>query len=352
MPQPLSLSRVAKAQPGWYRGDFHAHTNCSDGYHAPPQLLALARAEGLDFCAVTDHNTFAAFEQFAADADPLILPGVEVTLRDGHFNVFGMDAALPWLEASWANRDRSTMTTSAIMQRAASEGLLTSINHPLLPPWEWRDSATELRYVNCMEIWNDPSWPDNLHGNPRAVALWTAALNAGYRITALGGSDYHRPEPRPGEQKPPDRLGLPSTCVRADALSGTALLAAIRQRRAYVSMGPQVSFTAHMDGALHEIGADLGRITGMIEFRAAAAPCPADARAQLVKNGAVISEARAEADRVTLDFRAAVDPDEPAWYRLDVIDRQGQVLAITNPFFVGPQRAPTVQTFGELVDAL
>jgi hypothetical protein len=41
-----------------------------------------------------------------------------------------------------------------------------------------------LRHAHALEIWNDPSWSDNVRDDPRAVELWTRMLNAGYRLYA------------------------------------------------------------------------------------------------------------------------------------------------------------------------
>ena len=49
----------------------------------------LAEAQRLDFLAITDHNDIHAFDDFDRSHAPLILPGVEVTLLQGHFNVYG-----------------------------------------------------------------------------------------------------------------------------------------------------------------------------------------------------------------------------------------------------------------------
>ena len=45
-----------------------------------------------------------------------------------------------------------------------------------------------LDHLDALEIWNDPTWPDNAWANPGAVDYWTRLLNAGYRITALDGA--------------------------------------------------------------------------------------------------------------------------------------------------------------------
>jgi len=76
----LSLSQVLNPEAGWYRGDFHAHTNASDGVYPPATLAGIARAEGLDFVAITDHNTIEALSELSQRPGLLIIPGVEVTL--------------------------------------------------------------------------------------------------------------------------------------------------------------------------------------------------------------------------------------------------------------------------------
>ncbi len=351
MSRTLSLSKVLKSQAGWYRGDFHAHTNFSDGYYYPSELVDVAKVEGLDFFAITDHNTLDSFPNFAPPSDVLIISGLEATLDEGHFNIFGLEGWSSWMEHICTGQNRVKLkgnygTTAQVMQQTSSEGLLNSINHPLLKPWAWQDNTTDLRHLHCLEIWNDPSWPDNAKANPQAVALWTEWLNAGHRITAIGGSDYHRPTPRPNENKPPERLGQPSTYVYATELSGRAILAGLRQRRAYVSMGPQVTFQAQSNGTIYKIGADLGELGGMIEFRASVSHNPSPLQVQLVKNGHVIAAVLVEDGQASLQCNDKANPSQPAWYRLDVLDQNGQIGVITNPIFVGPQPEAALWTYG------
>ncbi len=85
----VSLSKVFSAKPGWYCGDFHAHTTCSDGVFSPKGLSDLAIQQGLDFLSITDHNAVNAFDDFDEAINHMVLPGIEITLLDGHFIVFG-----------------------------------------------------------------------------------------------------------------------------------------------------------------------------------------------------------------------------------------------------------------------
>ncbi|MGQ0604815.1 MAG: CehA/McbA family metallohydrolase [Anaerolineales bacterium] len=353
MPLPLSLTNILNPNPGWYRGDFHCHTNHSDGVHPPPELAEVARREGLEFFFITDHNAVSAYGEFGEAPGVLILPGIEVTYKRGHWNIFGLTEDGDWLKQvcgrylETPQADDVYPTANAIMQHTAQAGLLNSINHPLLAPWAWEFADTELRHVHALEIWNDPSWPDNARGNPRAVALWTRLLNDGWRITALGGSDYHRPHPPAGQTKPDERLGLPSTYVYADNLCGAAILDAVRRRRAYVSAGPRVTFTARFDGVTHHIGADLGNVSGAVELKATVSECPPSARALMVRNGHPMAEVPEADGGINLHLHAGANRGESAWFRCEVFDAQGELLAITNPIFHGPPPTPSKKTFGE-----
>ena len=344
MPDSLSLTRVLNPKPGWYSGDFHCHTNFSDGYYDPVRLLDVARTEGLDFFFVTDHNTLDGYPHFGDTEDVLVLPGVEVTFRPGHFNVFGIQGWNEWMDGicdgGWRNRELAERTLSEVMVQTHAAGLLNSINHPRLKPWHWQDGLTDLRCVHCLEICNDPSWPNNRLANPEAIRLWTKWLNAGYRITAIGGSDYHMPEPGPDEDKPADRLGLPRTYVYAQELSGAAILTAVRQQRVYTSMGPRVSFIANSETQSFEIGSDAGCPLGPVKFSATVNECPEAARLQIVCNGVIVAETEAAAAEVQLGWETQLAPDEKAWVRLDLYDSEGLMLALTNPIFFGPRGDP------------
>ena len=82
------------------RIDFHVHSFFSmDGISSPEDLIAAARASGLNGFAITDHNTCDAVDYMlghgfmredgrAVDGF-LVIPGVEVTTADGHLLCLG-----------------------------------------------------------------------------------------------------------------------------------------------------------------------------------------------------------------------------------------------------------------------
>lgn len=355
----LPMTRVIRPQAGWYAGDFHCHTHHSDGALSPQELLDTARREGLDFFTITDHNTLAAYAEFGQPDDMLIIPGLEVTFDHGHFNVFGIEHALPWAEPFCPGPTEIKLadtphTLANLLREAAQAGLLTSINHPLLPPWAWLEGEADLAHVRCVEIWNDPGWMDNRVANPAAVELWSAWLNAGYRITAIGGSDFHRPVARKGPPRMPERLGLPRTMVYAETLSGQAILDGLARRQVYMTMGPRLSFTGTFDGAPVVMGQDLGAVRGTLSLHATVAP-GYGGKAILVANGAPVAETHLTGGQAELRYTVALDPATPVWFRLDVhgIDpAQPDELfwAITNPIFTGPTPQPQQTHYKDFVE--
>src|SRR5438477_3809767 len=87
--------------------DLHTHSFFSgDGVSSPEDLIAAARAKGLNGIAITDHNTCDAVPYLLDKGlmrldglpvnDFLILPAVEVTTADGHLLCIG--ATLPYLK--------------------------------------------------------------------------------------------------------------------------------------------------------------------------------------------------------------------------------------------------------------
>jgi 3',5'-nucleoside bisphosphate phosphatase len=64
--------------------DLHTHTNESDGTHSPPELVDEALALGLEALAISDHDTFAGYDQavpLAQAAGLDLVCGIELSTR-------------------------------------------------------------------------------------------------------------------------------------------------------------------------------------------------------------------------------------------------------------------------------
>jgi hypothetical protein len=185
----------------WLAGDLRAHTVHSDGVLSLDELAALAAGNGLDFLAVTDHNTVSHHEYLPAASRRYgieLLPGQEVTTADGHANAFG---DIGWIDF----RQPAATWLSDVAQR----GGLLSINHPSRGDCSWRHPLPAMPPL--AEVWHS-SWLDRRDGGP--LAWWLAAG----RPIPVGGSDWHQP----GSDAAP---GTPTTwvaCADGDVLGGLA----------------------------------------------------------------------------------------------------------------------------------
>jgi hypothetical protein len=179
---PLRVDGPAfpKKSDGWYRGELHCHTYHSDGDSAPLDVVHAAQALGLDFLAITDHNTLSHLNDLATMKPPdlILIPGFEVTTYKGHWNVWG---DFGWIDFRTLTPERM----AEAIQEARARGYLTSCNHPRSygPPWEFK----EVTGWHCLEVWNGP-WAVF---NSESLAYYEERLNAGERLVAVGGSDAH-----------------------------------------------------------------------------------------------------------------------------------------------------------------
>jgi hypothetical protein len=235
-PAPARLPR----DPGrrWYAGDLHSHTHHSDAPGSLDDLIAAARRRGLDFLAVTDHNTVSHLPYLAACPDDLLLvPGCELTTYCGHMNVWGLDG-LPDF------RCRTDDDLRAVIDRARARGWLVSPSHPEAAGREGWAFGYDLP-IDCLEVWHGPS----AERNAGTLAAWEAILRAGRRVVAVGGSDYHC-------MKEADWLAMPTTWVLADHLTVPAVLEALRQGRIVLGQrgSERLDLAVERDGQRWEVG--------------------------------------------------------------------------------------------------
>ncbi|SDF89397.1 CehA/McbA family metallohydrolase [Terriglobus roseus] len=226
----------------WYRGDLHMHTGHSDGSCAsesgaripcPVFLTAQAAvARGLDFIAITDHNTtshYDAMRELQPYFDKLLLiPGREITTFYGHANVFG---TTQFIDFRLGTKPVPTMKV-LLDEVDAAHGLL-ALNHPGVPSGEqcmgcgWTAPNTDFARIHVMEAVNGA----DADGEKSGVPVWQQQLDRGLRITAIGGSDNHNALIKPGQN---NAIGSPTTVVYSTSLSESAILAGIRAGHVFI----------------------------------------------------------------------------------------------------------------------
>ncbi len=221
----------------WYRGDLHCHSHHSEATGTLADLCGAAREQGLDFLAVTEHNTTShhrLLPQFRTP-DFLPIPGEEITTYHGHGNVWGAEG---WVEF----RCRRDVDLTRVISIAHAAGALFSANHPKTngPPWQF----TTFEGIDCLEVWQGPWFLSNY----QSLARWDGLLRGGQRVVGVGGSDQHQPAAGGASWH---RVGQPTTWVYAPALEQKAILGAIKAGHVYISAGPdgpQLELRATADG--------------------------------------------------------------------------------------------------------
>lgn len=74
--------------------DLHVHTSYScDSLITPKELIFYAKNRGLDGVAVTDHDRLDGSLKISKETDFLIIPGIEITSKDGH--IIGLNVQEP-----------------------------------------------------------------------------------------------------------------------------------------------------------------------------------------------------------------------------------------------------------------
>jgi predicted metal-dependent phosphoesterase TrpH len=165
--------------------DLHVHTSHSyDGRCSVEEVVAAIKARGLDGAAITDHNSIAGHEEakkFSNDGF-LLMPGIEVSSRDGHIVGLGVSKLVP--------RDLSAAET---VERIREQGGIAIAAHPFVP-----GRSPRLVYkakFDAIEVLNSRAF---LLSNPLARRF--AERN---KVPMVGGSDAHRR----------DEMGLAYTCI-------------------------------------------------------------------------------------------------------------------------------------------
>lgn len=319
----------------WFKGDLHVHTNHSDGAKSIDELVSEAKKIGLDFLALTDHNTVSQNLHIAKyrPSEVLLIPAEEVTTYYGHANVWG--------NRGWINfRCRTMRDFQELIDEVHTQGLLFSVNHPKAVGYS--DSHWKYKEINgfdCIEVWQGP-WPLL---NYQSLAWWDRLLQKGKRIVAVGGSDFH------GKNSEISliRLGNPTTWVYSNILSVSAILSSIGGGHVFISTyvdGPEIRLyaDANDNGRLDCMCGDeiflsrKDKLTIYVEAKGAKG-----LELRLISEGKAVKIDKVNAAHHVSTYRLRVEKD--GYFRAEIArpSKQGgndsvktEMLALTNPIYV------------------
>ncbi len=358
---PLAdLSIPLATQAGWRRGDFHTHTWHSDGScdadalprnNADPSrgpcpamnTFKAARDAGLDFVAITDHNTITQLADIramqASYPKTLLIPGTEVTTFFGHANVIGNSDFVDFQLGS-----PRLPTLDKLFDEAAAQDAIVSVNHPGLPSGEicmgcgWTAKNTDWSRVTAIEVINGSTLrTGGAETSTGGIAFWENLLRQGYRLTAIGGSDNHDAMDRTGAKQSP--VGRPSTVVYAEELSTHKIVAGVKSGRVFVD-------AAGLPGAVLDMEARAGSrsawMGGQIQFGSGeeagitvtTANVPGETRMEIVADGLdTVASAMAIGPAPSFTVKLASGASR-GWVRVNIRDASGKLLLLGNPIYV------------------
>ena len=329
----LFPTRIAGGEDGvgrWYRGDLHAHSEHSDGANTVEEIVEYTRRIGLDYFALTDHNTISHWDELARlnDRAPLLIPGEEITMYGGHANVWGLDG---WIDFRGSDSER----VRRLVEEANARGSMFSINHPDSPiPWK----HPAVRGYQAVEVWNAP-WR---YFNEPALLRWDDQLKRGERMIAVGGSDSHCIPPAKMTQ--PNGPGEPCTWVYVEGpLTQRAVLDAVERGRVFISEapnGPFIELRADGDGAFEALQGDrIDAADGaLVRFRVTYRG-PDGKHLRFFGKRGLVKEITPDVEEYDGEFEVRIEGDD--YLRCEVRGFRGRpergevVHAMTNPIYWG-----------------
>ena len=308
---------------GWYRGDLHTHTVHSDGVIEAQHLLSIAKENGLDFIALTDHNTISGLRDFLRSPVPglLAIPGMELTTFRGHALAVGI---VEWMD--WRTGFEGREMAQNVLDTLSASGLFI-IAHPIheddpvCTGCSWRYADTMPGKAHGVEVWNG-AWNDR---NEQSLHLWYEWLNKGHRITGTAGTDCHAPQYGKTQER---NVGL--NVVNSRSLSRSAILEGIRKGRLYLSCGPEISLRGKCGrGQWVPIG---GAMEGREQdIEVGWRKCPEGSNFRLIIDGSV-----GEKWAATTEGTKSLSLTDSAvrWCLVELRDLKGQMAALTNPIYI------------------
>jgi len=178
--------------------DLHVHTiDSPDAHTRSEDLPGIIRARGLDGVAVTEHNNFDPH----SFSDVLIVPGVEISSKDGHVLALGIKEKIA-----------AGLSADETITRIHEQHGIAIIAHP-------HDPVSKCVKIAHLKVRPDAVETMNADALSFHICNWLARRDARrFKLPEVGGSDSHIPE----------SIGDVYTVIDASSRDLSSVLEAIR----------------------------------------------------------------------------------------------------------------------------
>lgn len=318
----------------YYRCELHTHTTMSDGKMQPEELVDRAKECGYSAIALTDHNTVAGVKR-AVEAGRkrglTVIPGIEWTTFWGHFAVTGGNSDVLWRDITKDNVDK-------MIERARSLGDIVTIAHPkrmgypLCSGCHCEYDIAKLTGADCYEIWSH-YYPNEGVVAGKQLNEWLSLLDAGHRIAAVYGYDWHN-----RDDVPPSYA---CTYVGADSAGEKDVIAGIKNGATYVSVGVELDCKAFAGGREYAIGSTLPQGEKVIELTCSRAEDYRSDKPTELTRAVLITESGRQETALEFDKKTQIKTTFGRYCVAGIYGmrkREEQLLAVTSAFYGGGDR--------------
>lgn len=318
----------------------HSHTSYSDGTGTPMEAYGKARASGLNFLIITDHqghlvtgkcnhdksilisgSPHPKWEMLKLEAesinsrykDFIALSGFELSTKFwGHINIINSEDIIEKKPSNLEDLYKWLCT---------KENILLSINHPYRSPKTLPFSHNLDNFVNLYEVGNGSTTREY----NRAEQNYYAALDDGWHIAAINGQDNHQSDWGDSNNV---------TAVISKNLSIKDIIEAVKLRRVYSTESRHLKLVVKANN--HWMGSVLNLKKGDIldlHVLAKDKDNPIE-KIQLISNSGKLLEEKSFNNSFICEWNLSLTiEDDYTWYVVKII-QSGDKIGISSAIFV------------------
>ncbi len=215
-----------------FKGEFHTHTDITDGKLPPLKMAEYLKEKRYDFFFMTDHNSVDAWDCLKDVEGIGFFRGLELTTFYGHILLLGVQDYVRWYKKNGELRELDKIRKD-VKNKKGLMGLAHpfACGGPFCAGCRWETDINP-EFFDFIEVWN--SKLENYKNNWEAVDLWIEMLKKDIRIFCSCGADFHKTE---------DMENVLKANVLSVENTEDNITDAIRNGRFYISKNTEVKFS-------------------------------------------------------------------------------------------------------------